>query len=1100
MTKMFKQRWFYLGCCLLMAFFTVVGAYAQTKTIKGKVVDVSNQPVIGASVQIKGTSIGTITDVNGNYAVNASPKDVLVFTFIGYTPAEQVVGNRSVVNITLAESTVQIQDVVVVGYGTQKKANLTGAVSTVDVGKSLSSKPFTDVGKGLQGAVPGLTVTYGSGGITSAPTLNVRGLVSINGNSTPLILVDGIVVSDITLVSPEDIESVSVLKDAASTSIFGARAAAGVIMIKTKSGAKNSKFKISYSNNFAWGTPTKLPSFPNDPVAEINTEVAAFARQGSGFDMFGMQAPQLIAGIQNWQAKYANNRTSNQMVKGEDFDMVNGTAYFYRIWDPKKEMYQTMPSQNHNIQFSGGSDKLSYFLSGTYSYQEGILKIHPDKLSKYNLTAGVNADINKWLNLDTKLTTRQYNYDYPYAYQDYMYYMWRWGAYFPYGTYADSNSGQNYYFRNVNGYIANANNCTFRQNTQNVNIAASIRLTQDLKFRTEFSYMTINGMRHETGGQISLWDYWSGGLVLNSTLPSATYNETDYTSSVNKQITSNSYFTYEKRLGKHGIKGMVGMNAEKGEFIQQYSKGFGLMNNSMGEIALVTNTSSPVIYVNPTTSPNYGPNHTWWSVAGYFARANYDFDNKYLVELDGRYDGSSNFPVSGRWAFFPSASLGWRVTEEPFMKEVKKIITDLKVRASYGTIGNQDVNTTVGQNLFLPTMTTSQNSWVVGSAKATYTGMPQVVPFSLTWEKINTLDFGADMKFLDNNLGVSFDWFQRDNVGMISSSTTLPATFGASVAKTNVGNMRTNGWEVGVDYHWHLNNGMQLYANASMHDYVTKITKWGGNSSNSLATGYYNGETFGEIWGFQTVGYFKDAADVTNSPSQTKLQSGSFVFGPGDIKYADLNADGKIDGGALTLSDHGDLKKIGNSTPRYQYSFRLGGNWKGFDADVFFQGVGKRDYWATGSVALPGYSGSSIFLQHQMDYWTTSNTDATYPNPYQGNSSSNLSGQQYWAGQAKNTNYGASGNNFYPQTKYLLNLAYLRLKTITVGYTIPASITKKLGVDKFRVYVEGMNLLTFAQEKIPVDPEITDQSTTGNWYGVTTPFTKTYSFGVQLSF
>jgi TonB-linked SusC/RagA family outer membrane protein len=1093
---MFKQRWFCLGCCLLLAFLTVAGAYAQTKAIKGKVVDETNQPVIGASVKIQGTSTGTITDPNGNYSINASSKDVLLFSFIGYNSVQETVASRSLINVVLKESAVQIQDVVVVGYGTQKKANLTGAVSTVDVGKSLSSKPFTDVGKGLQGAVPGLTVTYGSGGLTSAPTLNVRGLVSINGTSAPLIMVDGIVVQDITQVSPEDIESISVLKDAASTSIFGARAAAGVIMIKTKSGAKNTKFKISYSNNFAWGSPTKLPDFPHDPVAEINAEVGAWNRAGSGFDMFGMQAPQLTAGIKNWQTKYANNRQGNNMVKGEDFDIVNGVAYFYRIWDVKKMMFQTMPSQNHNLQFSGGTDKLSYFLSGTYSYQEGILKMHPDKLSKYNLTAGINADINTWLNLDTKLTTRQYNYDYPYAYQDYMYYMWRWGAYFPYGTYTDPTSGQNYSFRNSSGYLANANNCTFRQNTQNLNVAATVKILPELKFRSEFSYLTTNGLRHETGGLFSVWDFWSGGLALNSTLPGASYDETDYTSSTNKQVTFNNYFTYDKRFGIHGVKAMVGMNAEKGEFIQQYSKGFGLMDDSKGELTLVTNSSAPII---TSTSATYGPAHNWWSVAGYFGRINYDYDNKYLVELDGRYDGSSNFPVSGRWAFFPSASLGWRVTEEPFMKEAKKVISDLKLRASYGTIGNQDVNQS-GQNLFLSTMPTTQNTWVVNGAKATYSGMPQVVPQSLTWEKINTLDLGADMRFLDNKLGVTVDWFQRDNKGTISSSTTLPSTFGTAAAKTNVGDMRTKGWEIGVDYHFGLANGMQLYANVSMHDYVTKITNWGGNSSNSLATGFYSGETFGEIWGFQTVGYFKDAADVASSPSQTKLQGGSFVFGPGDIKYANLNGDDKIDAGALTLADHGDLKKIGNSTPRYQYSFRLGGNWKGVDLDVFFQGVGKRDFWATGNVAQPGYRGNGIFYEHQMDFWTPTNTDAYYPNPSEGFYTSNLSGQQYWAGQPQNTSYQPSGNNFYPQSKYLLNLAYLRLKTLTVGYTFPVAMTRKLGIDKFRIYVEGMNLLTFAQNKIPIDPEVTDQSSTGGWYGVTTPFNKTYSFGVQLSF
>lgn len=1079
-----------LGFCLML-----FPTFAQNKTVTGKVVDMKGEPIIGVTVKIAGTSTGTITDVNGNYSLSVTPNDKLAFSFIGYNSQEKIVNNHSIINVTLTEMDVQMQDVVVVGYGTQRKENLTGAVSTVDVANSLTGKPFTDVAKGLQGAVPGLTVTYGGGAITETPSINIRGLVSINGGNTPMILVDGVVVPDITLVSPDDIASISVLKDAASTSIFGARAADGVILITTKTGQKNTKFKISYSDNFSWGTPTTLPQFPKDPVAEINMEVGAFARSGTGFDMFGMQAPQLITGIQNWEANYSKNRTSNQMIKGQDYDIVNGTAYFYRIWDPVKIMYQTMPQQNHNIQFSGGTDKLSYFLSGTYSKQEGILKVHPDKLNQYNIMAGVNADMNKWLNLDVKMTNRQYDYDYPYAYQDYFYYTWRWGAYFPYGTSPDPNNGQNYYFRNVNGYLANANNCTYRQNTQNINIAATIKFTPDLKLHTAFSYMTQNAVRHEIGGQISLWDFWAGGLALNNTLPSASYNETDYTSNYTTQLTSNSYMTYEKRFGLHGFKAMVGLNAEKGEFVQQFSKGYGLMNNSMGELALVTNSTPPVI---TSTSATYAPAHTWWSVAGYFGRINYDFNNKYLVELDGRYDGSSNFPVSGQWAFFPSGSVGWRVTEEPFMQGVKKVINDWKIRGSYGTIGNQNV----GANRFLPVMTTAQNSWIVGSAKATYTGMPQTVASTLTWEKINTLDFGTDFRFLNNNLGVAFDWFRRDNVGMISNSTTLPNTFGTSASSTNVGNLRTTGLEIAVDYHFQLNNGMQFYANVSLSNYLTTITKWGGNSSNSL-TNYYSGQTYGEIWGFKTLGYYKDAADVTSSPSQTKLQSGSFVFGPGDIKYANLNNDKVIDGGALTLADHGDLVKIGNNTPQFPYSFRLGSKWKGFDLDMFWQGVGKRDYWATGSIAIPGYTGSSIFLQNQMDYWTPTNTNAYYPNPYQGNSSSNLSGQAFWAGNNNSVTGNAtlaSGNNFYPQTKYLLNLAYLRLKTLTLGYSLSANMTKKLGIEKFRIYVEGLNLLTFAQNKIPVDPEITDQSSTGSWYGATTPFTKTYSFGVQLSF
>jgi len=1085
-----------VGLVLGLLLASVSMTFAQTQTVNGRVFDESGQPVIGATVVIKGTSMGTVSDANGNFSVTASPKDVITISYLGFSTEEIAVGNKTSFDVTLKDVVTQMKDVVVVGYGTQRKANLTGAVSTVDVDKSLVAKPFTDIAKGLQGVVPGLQITYGNGDISTTPSIQIRGLNSVNGSSTPLILVDGVVVSDITLVNPNDIAGISVLKDAASTSIFGARAAAGVIMITTKSGGRNTKFSVNYSNNFSWSNRTVLPQFP-DPVQEIQTEVLALQRTGGTYDMFGAKADALIDGINNWKAKYAGKESGNNMVMGQDFEIINGSANFYRVWDPLKIMYQTMPAQNHNINFSGGTDKLSYYMSGSYSYNEGIMKVNPNKLNKWNMMVGITADMTNWLTMEAKISDRQFNYDYPYVYQDYAFYMWRWGANQPYGTYTDPSTGQSYYFRNPNGLMAGANTNTYRSNTPNINLAATLKFSPRLNLRSEFSYMYTGGLRHETGGLFSVWDQWSTNLPLTSP-QGASYDETDFTSSFTTQITSNTYLTYNQKFGIHNLKVMAGLNAEKGEFQQTYAKGFGLMDPSKGEVALLSNSQPPVIFTT-STAPlyQYGPYHTWWSVAGYFGRINYDYNNKYLLEVNGRYDGSSNFPTSGRWAFFPSVSAGWRITEESFMKNTKPAISDWKIRASYGTIGNQDV----GANLFVPVMTTAQTNWITGSARTTYTGMPQVVPSSLTWERINTLDIGTDLRLLDNNLGLTFDWYQRDNVGMVAPSATLPSVFGANVAKTNMGNMRTNGWELGLDYHHGFSNGLQLYGNVALSNYVAKITKWTGNDANSLNTAmFYTGETVGEIWGFKTVGYFKDAQDVANSPSQSALQASGFQFSPGDIKYADLNNDGKIDGGSMTLDDHGDLMKIGNTTPKYQYSFRLGAGWKGFDADVFFQGVGKRDMWATGNLAIPQWSGNGIFLDNQLDYWTPTNTNAKWPNPFMGSSVSNIPGQNYWVGQSMVTNYQPSGNNFYPQTKYLLSLAYLRLKTFTIGYSLPALLTQKVGIDKLRIYVEGANLLTFSSNQIPVDPEITTGSSTNNWYGATVPFNKTYSFGLQLTF
>jgi len=1108
---------------------------SNKRTITGKVFDSSGEALIGVTVSVKGnTAIGTVTDVDGKYSLSDVPENAtIVFDYIGLKPQEIADKGRTQIDVKMEEDAVKLQETVVIGYGTQRKANLTGAVSTVDVDKSLVAKSFTDIGKGLQGTVPGLQVTYSNGGITSSPTFQIRGLNSINGGNNPLIVVDGIVTDDITSIAPNDIASISVLKDAASTAIFGARAIGGVIMITTKSGQKNTKFTVNYTNNFSWGNPTVIPSFP-DPLVELPMENAAMIRAGSpSFDFWGADVNDMITGITNWKQNYAGKESSNNMILGQDFSAVpNGAITFYRLWDPVKIMYQTMPAQNHNINFSGGTDKISYYVSGSYAYNEGLLKPNPQKVNTYNITANVNADATKWLNIQAKITDRQYNFNGPnvnsaYVGSDVLYSMWRWGAYVPYGTYTDPSSGKDYYWDSPLGWLKNAGTSTSQNNTVTSNFSATIKFTSWLNLHSDFSYIYGSTLANNYDGITPMYDFWgtpwTGSPVTKGTVMGNLYvtansspNSTNglgdfYQTTFTTQITSNSYMTFDKKFGPHSLKAVIGLNAEKGEVKKFNGGGFNLTDPSRGEIAFLLNTdpynatqrqlyggvgAAPIADL--TRYPEIGGDHTWWSVAGYFGRINYDYNNKYLLELNARYDGSSVFPVNGRWAFFPSASAGWRITEESFMKDVKKVISDWKIRASYGSLGNQYI----GNNGFLPTMNPGVNSWLTQSSSfLSITTQPANIPASLTWERVNDLDLGTDMRFLNNNLGLTFDWYRKDNVGMLTESVEVPAVFGNNPATTNNGSMRTDGWELGLDYHYRLHNGIQLYANAALSNYVSKILKYTGNDG-KLLNDYYVGQTIGTIWGFKTVGYFKDADDVANSPSQVGLQTGTFVFGPGDIKYADLNGDGKIDAGTgnyPTLTDHGDLTKIGNTTPRYQYSFRLGGDWKGVDLDAYFQGVGSCQMWATGNVPIPGYGGNGQFLGNQMDYWTPDNPNAQWPVPYYGNQLSTIQGESGSKGWALSA--GVSGNNFYPQTKYLLNMAYLRLKTLSIGYTLPAQLTEKLEVSKFRIYVEGMNLLTSWANQIPIDPEVTSgAATAAAYYGVTYPFNKTYSFGVQITF
>ena len=1064
-------------------------AVAQNIRITGKVIDKTNQPMIGVTVMVDGTRTGVATELNGSFTINAPGNATLVFSAIGMKTLKVPINNRSVIDITMEEDALLLEELIVVGFGTQRKENLTGSVSTVDVSKSLQGKPIVDVAKGLQGVVPGLTITYANGGINSSPVINVRGMGSINATNknggSPLIIVDNIVVDNINMVNPEDIESVSILKDAASTSIYGARAAFGVVLVKTKTGKTGGDFKISYSSNYAFSTPTLLPEFAKDPVAEIQATNAALSRfGGTGMEVFGMTAASLIPGIQKWLSTYKDNRQGDKMIMGEDFDIVNGRVNFFRIWDPVDVMFQSwIPQVAQNLQVSGGTEKLNFYVSGAYNYQEGVLNINTDKRNKYNITAGINANVNKWLDLEMKISSRQYKYEDPYiGYMDPYYTMWRWGAYMPYGSYTDDNNVTGY-FRGAHGFLASAHMNSEKENYTNTGINATIKFTKTLNLRTEFAYGTTNRLNKVHGGTVRLWDYWGANppLVMN-TLGTGSTDRVEYSSRRYTQVTSNTYLTYNEKFGDHSLKVTTGANLENGDFIFHNSQRRTLMDPDTGEIPLATGDQ----YVDG--------DHSDWAVAGIFGRLNYDYKGKYLFEVNGRYDASSNFPSSSRWAFFPSFSLGYRLSEESWWQDFKSVINNAKIRASYGSIGNQDV----GADRFIPTMTTSSTlNWITpAGTRPVYTNNPANVSSLLKWETINTINAGIDLGFFNDQLTATFEWFMRDNNNMIAPGATLPSTFGVGAASQNTGSLRTTGWELIVNYNKSLGKDSYIYGTATISDYTSKITEWTGNDNKMLYTNY-KGKTIGEIWGFKHAGFFKDANDVTTSPSQITLQNGSFVYGPGDVKYANLDGNNEINAGNQTLDNHGDLIVIGNTTPRYQYSMRFGGGWKGFDLDLYLQGVGKRDLWGTGSMVIPLYNAANnTMYQHQMDFWTTTNTDALYPNPsVASESASTISNMAGLANAA-----AATGRNFYPQDKYLLNLAYLRLKNITIGYTIPEVITKKVSIDKIRIYLSGQNLFEFKNTNIPVDPEITSGSPSFDaYYGRTMPFTRTLSFGIQVS-
>ena len=1074
-----------------------VSLMAQNIRVTGKVVDRNNEPLAGVYIIIDKTTTGTSTMPDGTYSISAPGNATLIFSQLGMTTVTIPVNNRSVINVSMTEDAIAFQDVVVVGFGTQRRENLTGAVATVDVAKALEARPITDLSKGLQGVTPGMTVTFASGQLGNNPTVRVRGVGTvIDGTATgsPLILVDGIP-TEMNMINPEDVESISVLKDAASASIYGARAAFGVVLITTKSG-KEDKMKITYTGNIGFNKPMSLLEFV-DPEVELPVMINAQLRAGNNAaESFGMEYQKLLPGIRTWKQNYANNRTSKEMIYGEDWEVLDNRAYFYRLWDPHKEMLSnSSPQTNHTLQISGNvGDNTTIMASLGYTYTKGVMKIKPEHFSRYNANVNVKTNLSKWLTANIRILASREDYEEPYNYYGngysgdgangyYGYYM-RWGTFFPYGTYNGS------YFRHAPGYMANANYNDRVTDYMRIGTSLTAKVTEDLQLVGEYSIGKSYRDYKLNGGTIELMDFWSPMPDKQNTVPGSLVgpgtsndrvikiNQTDQT-----QV-FNAYARYNKSLKEnHNIGVQVGINTEWNRFDRSYAERRYLLDRNKPEFAMAI--GDQFSYPGGTPPQRFVPTVTEYAIAGLFGRINYDYKGKYLLELNGRYDGSSKFPASSQWAFFPSGSIGWRVSEENFMQGLKSVINNLKIRASIGSIGNQNIKA----NAFVPLMSSATANWITptGTIQALTTDLPTAVGSSLTWERITTTDIGFDMG-LFNMFRIGFDWFQRNTDGMLAAGKTLPQSFGTGAPLVNSGDLRTRGWELSVEFNKQVTKDLYLYASAGISDAVAVVTKWN-NPAKTLGQ-FYEGMTIGEIWGLTTEGFFTSADFDTSGnlvsaiPSHTLLQKGTFKFAPGDIRYKNLDGDDKISNGSGTADKPGDLSIIGNNTPRYEYNFRLGAQFHGFDVDLFFQGVGKRDYWAESDMILPFYARTDAMYGHMTDFWTPQNLDAYYPNPYPGHSTAAFTGV-------------AGSNNFARQTKYLLNLAYMRLKNLTIGYTIPASVTSKIKLDRARVYFSGENLFTIKDKHMPFDPE-TDQ--TEAMWGRTFPYQRTISFGLQLNF
>ncbi|WP_341842340.1 TonB-dependent receptor [Chitinophaga caseinilytica] len=1057
----------------------------STFPLRGKVLDETGLQLPGVSIRVKGTTRGVYSDGSGQFVLEVSRGEVVLFSSVGSIQQEHIVSGSAPLSIVMVADHRKLEDVVIVGYGTQRKASLTGAVSTVDVKRTLESRPITDIGRGLQGAVPGLTITTASGDLGRNANIRLRGMtgsLNNNGNGTqPLILVDNVEVPSLQMVNPQDIADITVLKDAASTAIYGSRAAWGVVLITTKSGKKGAPSSISYSNNFSWSKPLNLPEVAKSSewaVAALesnrrssnNPDKISFGVLGMTYDT------QSIRKIREWEQQYGGQDLGDEMKPGRDFEVRGGAFYPIRSWDAAgKWMKKTSLQQKHDLAFSGGGDKTVYHLSLGYLNQTGILKVKNDRFDRYNATLNINSSVNEWMDVRGKMMFSQSNLTTPFLYSAATYgpwyYLYRWPLTYPYGTL----NGQP--MRSIIMEMEQSQMDRARSNFNRVQVGTSIRPMEGLTIDVDYTYSTTNTRIHQVGGKLRGINFWSGSLDYSEDFQGASFDMVRDRSAYNTMHSGRAFATYTKKLNDdHTFKVLVGTD------IDQYTSGYNsserrkLIDPNFGEISLALGDQF------------VGGDASHWATNGYFARVNYDYKNKYLLELNGRYNGSSWFPEHDQWAFFPSVSAGYVVTEEKFMKQLQPTLSFLKLRGSWGQVGNQYL----GGYRFLSVMNSANSGWIIGGNNMLTFSSPGLVSSSLTWETVTTLDFGADARFFDNKFGVTFDWYSRVTSDMITGTVGVPSTLGTPAPVLNYGELTTKGWELALDWNHRLDNGLGINVTAAVTDFTEKLTKFVSATKNIY--GNYEGRNLGEIWGYETDRIFQEG-DFSNQggvwvpkdgiPDQTALTRGSgwFRYGPGDIKYKDINGDGKVTFGNETLDDHGDLRIIGNSTPRYQYSFRVGADWKGIDLSVFMQGVARRDLWASGPVVIPGYRETEAWYAHQMDYWTPSNPNAFYPRP-------------------TNHEQLESTKNFYRQTKYLLNMSYLRLKNLTLGYTLPTHLVNRAKFKSARIFVAGENLLTFDKLDIPIDPEIDylPEQSDRNSFGRVYPYRAEYSVGLQITF
>lgn len=1048
-----------------------ISIYAQDNTISGLVKDNEGEPLPGVSVAVKaGESIsGVVTDINGKYQLKASPNATIEFSFIGFKSIQQQVGNRKVINVTLEIDNQMLEEVVVVGYGTQKKVNLTGSVSVID-SKAFESVPVANAVQALQGQVPGLNIySNKGGGLNQKQSINVRGIGTIGEGSTgdALILIDGME-ADIFSVNPQDIESISVLKDAAASSIYGSRAPFGVVLVTTKKG-KAGKAQINYNNSFRLSSPINMPSSLDSYTYALFFNDAGYNSGWGSYNWVSQTRLQRIKDYMDGKISYTTIPLNGSNTWADGYQEGNDNIDYYNLFF-KKNVF----AHEHNFSVNGGTDKIQYYLSANYLDQDGTLRMGEDYSKRYTMSAKISAQLSRAVSLSSNTRFVRNDFVQPTHMNDSFFsdigrQCWPVKPlYDPNGNLFDDHVQQ---MKN-GGRKTERNTWLYQQFNLTIEPIKGWRLIGDLSYRYNTQYahedlLTISQIGVDGVTKVRSWD--ENSSVSESSFASDYFNV-------------NLYTDFEKTFAKsHHLKALAGFQAEANNYRNIWAQKIGITYPGKPTI----NTSTGIDKDGKVIAPNVSGGHNRWSTAGFFGRVNYDFQEKYLVEANLRYDGSSRFRSDDRWGFFPSASLGWNIAREEFFQPATRIMNTLKLRASYGSLGNQ--NTTALYPTYTVMGTGTSDKWLMNGVKPNIAWAPALVSYDLTWEKIRTWNVGIDIGLFNNRLTGSFDYFIRNTNDMVGPSEKLPATLGIAVPPSNNTDLRTAGWELELMWKDRLQNGLNYSLRFTLADSRTKITRY--SNPSGLIDSFYEGKYCGEIWGYETIGIARTDDEMAEHVGSL-VNGGQSALGQdwqaGDIMYSDLNEDGKIDAGARTLDNHGDLKRIGNSTPRYNVEIDLSADWKGFDFRMFWQGTLKRDYFQ-GSYYFWGANGS-------QGYWF----------------STALKGHEDYFRNDESSPLGVNLNSYYPrpllntnknqqcQTKYLQNAAYMRLKNLQIGYTLPRKIVQKMGVQNLRFFASGENLLTITDLVKFFDPETIESGSFAHGYAY--PLSRTYAFGLNITF